>query len=193
MALPASTYQFLNQQAFLRLVDPSAGPDGPHGTVAFWLVPTGGYFAGQRAPHQVTEDLKAESYDTQVIEGVEYYLVPEESTNLPGRLSHYAQLTGVAELQNPSGGGVNRVRETFTLTTAKATVAPDAVAKYVEDNDSWEEARQKQAAQDAQVDRAVNQAPAREPAEGKLVEGVKPEKTEKSTPASRPAKPNEKP
>lgn len=168
MALTPQTYQFINQLGVLRLVDPSNGPDGPHSTQAFWLVPAGGWHNGQRFPHDVVEDLNAQNYEKTEVEGLQYFLVPEESSNLPGRLSHYAQLTGVAELQNPSGGGVNRVRETLENYTA-ATVAPEAVGKYVEDNDSWEEARKKQSDSDAVLADAVSKSPAREPSEAKLV------------------------
>jgi hypothetical protein len=168
--LSPQTYQFVNQLGVTRYIDASTGPDGPHGVTSYWLVPSGGYHNGTRFPHDVVEDLKGQSYDTRTIEGVEYYLVPEESSNLPGRLSHYAQLTGVAELQNPPSGGVNRVRETLE-DTAEATVAPDAVEKYVEDNDAAEEARKKSSVEDERLARAVSESPAREPANAELVQG----------------------
>src|SRR5687767_2633205 len=130
MALSAASYQFVNQLGVTRIVDASGGPEGPHGTVSYWLVPTGDWHNGQRLPHDVVEDLKGQKYYKETVEGVEYYLVPEEASNVPGRLSHYAQLTGVAELQNPPSGGVNRVRETLDR-TAGATVDPEGVDKYV--------------------------------------------------------------
>jgi len=167
------SYQHLTQLGLSRLIDASAGPAGPRGVVAFHLVPTGGYHNGQRLPHDVHEDLKAQSYDTRTIEGVEYYLIPEVSTNLPGQLSHYAQLTGVAELRNPPSGGVNRVRETLA-DYSDATVAPEAVSKYVDDNDAYEEARKKQSEEDDLLAHNVNKSPAREPSESRLetVEGA---------------------
>jgi hypothetical protein len=168
MAINPVTYQYVSQLGLQRLIDVSTGPDGPHGVTAFWLVPAGGWHNNQRFPHDIDEDLGGAGLTKTTVEGQEYYLVPEESSNLPGRLSHYAQLTGVAELANPPGNGVNRVRATLE-NTAEATVAPDAVAKYVEDNDSWEEARKKVSDEDARTARQVSVSPAREPAEGKLV------------------------
>lgn len=168
MALNSVSYQFLSQQGLTRLIDASTGPEGPSGVTSHWLVPANGYVAAQRVPHDVQTDLEDQSYEKTTVEGVEYFLVPEESSNLPGRLSHYAQLTGVAELQNPLGGGVNRVRETL-LNTAEATVAPEAVEKYLDDNDAFEEARKKKSEEDAIVERQVTVSPGREPAEGKLV------------------------
>lgn len=169
MALSAQTYQFLTQQGLLRLIDTTSGPADGRQTVSYWLVPSNGFFNQQRAPYSVSTEITNEGFDKQEIDGVEYFLIPEESSNLPGLLSHYAQRTGVAELQNPSGGGVNRVRETL-LATSAATVAPDAVAKYVEENDSHEEARVKASEEEERVNRAVTVSPAREPSEGKLVE-----------------------
>jgi len=165
--LTPKSYQHITQLGLQRLIDASAGPDGPHGVVSYHLIPTGGYHNGQRLPHDVHEDLKDQGYDTRTLDGVEYYLIPEVSTNVPGRLSHYAQLTGVAELQNPPSGGVNRVRETLT-DYAGATVDPEGVSKYVDDNDAYEEARQKQSAEDEQLAAAVNKSPAREPSESRL-------------------------
>lgn len=167
------SYQHLTQLGLQRLIDASTGPEGPLGVTSYHLVPTNGYHNGQRLPHDVHEDLKAQDYERRDLEGVEYFLIPEVSTNLPGLLSHYAQRTGVAELRNPPSGGVNRVRETL-VDYPHATVAPDAVAKYVEDNDAYEEARKKTTAEDEQLAFAVNKTPAREPAEGRLeaVEGA---------------------
>lgn len=155
MALSAQSYQFISQLGVCRLIDASTGPEGPHGVTSSLLVPANGWHNGHRFPHDVQVDLEAQGFDKTVQEGIEYFLVPEESTNLPGRLSHYAQATGVADLENPPGGGVNRVRETLE-NTAAATVDPDGVAKYVAENDSYEEARTK-ASQAAEVaHRAVN-------------------------------------
>lgn len=169
MALYPESYQYISQLGVMRLIDATTGPDGPLGVTAYWLVPSGGWNNGQRFPHDVQADLEDQGFETRTFEGIEYFLVPEESSNLPGRLSHYAQLTGVAELQNPSGGGVNRVRETLEPTAA-ATVDPEGVEKFVSDNDSWEEARQKRSAEDETLAAAVNKSPAREPSESKLVE-----------------------
>lgn len=182
MALSAGSNQFISQLGVQRLVDASAGPEGPQGVVAYWLVPAGGYHNGQRFPHAFAEELEGEKFEKVSMEGVEYFLVPEESSNLPGRIAHYAQTTGVAELHNPPGGGVNRVRETLE-NTADHTVAPDAVSKYVDDNDSWEEARKKQSEEDDRIARQVSASPAREPAEGKLVvsEGSKDEADDKNS------------
>lgn len=190
MALSAASYQFISQQGLNRLIDPSGDPSGPRNTVSYWLVPANGYINGQRVPHDVNEDLGGQNYDKTTVEGVEYFLILEESSNTPGLLSHYAQKTGVADLQNPLGG-VNRVRETLQ-NTAQATVAPDAVAKYVDENDAWEEARTKASEEDQRVGRQVTVSPAREPAEGKLVEtGVDAPKSTNSAqkPASKPADP----
>lgn len=154
MALSPNTYRYIGQLGLLREVDASTGPEGPGGVTAHWLVPTNGYCNGERFPFSVSEELAAANFDKTEVDGVEYFKVPEESSNLPGRLSHYAQLTGVAELANPPGGGVNRVRETLQ-NTAEATVAPDAVAKYVEENDSFEDARKKESEETAQIQRAV--------------------------------------
>lgn len=169
MALSTSTVQWISQLGCMRLVDPSTGPEGPHGVTSHWLVPAGGWHNGNRFPHAIEEELKAAKLEKTTQEGVEYYLVEEVSSNLPGRLSHYAQLTGVADLANPPGGGVNRARETLE-NTSEATVAPEAVAKYVDNNDSYEEARKKATEDEELVNRAVDSStPAREPAEGKLV------------------------
>lgn len=170
--LEPGTYQFFTQQALQRVIDPTQDPtSGPHGVVSYWLIPANGYVNGQRLPHAVAEDLKNAGFTTYTQEGVEYYLVPEASSNTPGRLSHYAQTTGVAELQNPPGGGVNRVRETFNSENTVGSVAPEAVAKYVEQNDAFEEARTKQSAVDEQLAAAITQSPAREPSKGDLVVG----------------------
>lgn len=168
ISLTPNTYRYIGQLGLLRKIDASTGPEGPHGVTSYWLVPSNGYHGSERFSNEVVEDLDNGKFDKASVEGIEYYLVPEESSNLPGRLSHYAQLTGVAELQNPPGGGVNRVLETLE-DTAEATVAPDAVAKYVEDNDSYEEARNKVSAEDDRVNRQITKSPAREPGEGKLV------------------------
>lgn len=181
MALSAQTYQYVNQLGLTRLIDAGSGPDGPHGVTSYWLAPVGEWHNGQRIPHTVFEDLGSQNFDKTTVEGVEYYLVPEESSNLPGRLAHYAQLTGHAELANPPAGGVNRVRETFVKNSSKATVAPDTVEKYVKDNDSFEEARKKSTEEDDRVSRQVSVSPAREPAEGKLVEVKEEKKTVRST------------
>lgn len=171
MALSPNSNHFVTSRIAMRLVDPSGGPAGPNQTVSYWLVPTNGYFGTERVPHTVQEELQGEKYDTTTVEGQEYWLVPESSTNTPGLLSHYAQRTGVADLVNPPGGGVNRARETFDLVKKghESTVAPDAVDKYVQDNDSFEERRRNQDEETARINRAVSVSPAREPAEGKLV------------------------
>lgn len=187
-SLSPQTYQFINQINTLRYIDVTTGPEGAHGVTSYWLVPTGHWHNGQRFSHDVVEDLAAQDFKKTSVEGVEYYLVPEESTNLPGRLSHYAQLTGVAELQNPSGGGVNRVRETLEASAA-ATVDPEGVAKYVENNDTYEEARKKKSEEDSRVERQVTVSPAREPAEGALVETAvsEPAKADDSKSSTSPA------
>lgn len=154
MALSPQTYQYISQLGVQRVVDASTGPAGPSGVSASLLVPTGGWHNGQRFPHAVEEDLKAAKLSKTTVEGVEYFLVPEVSSNLPGRLSHYAQTTGVADLANPPGGGVNRVRETLEQ-TADTTTSPDDVADFVKENDSFEEARQKVSDEDARVARQV--------------------------------------
>ena len=188
MALSAGAMQYIGQLGVQRLVDASTGPAGPHGVTAHWLVPAGGWHNSQRFPHEFQEELEGEKFEKTSIEGIEYFLVPEVSTNLPGRLSHYAQTTGVADLANPPGGGVNRVRETLEV-TADATVAPDAVKKYVEDNDAYEEARKKQSEEDDRLARQVTASPAREPSEGKLVESEGDSKKEGSpSEDDRPAK-----
>lgn len=161
------SYQHLTQLGLQRLIDASTGPEGPRGVTSYHLVPTNGYHNGQRLPHDVHEDLKAQDYEKRDLDGVEFFLIPEVSTNLPGLLSHYAQRTGVAELRNPPSGGVNRVRETL-VDYPHATVAPDAVAKYVEDNDAYEEARKKATEQDELLAHNINRSPAREPSESKL-------------------------
>lgn len=179
------TNQYLTQLNTLRYIDVSSGPNGAQGVTSYWLIPTNGYHHGVRMPHEVVEDLAAQDHKKTTHEGLEYYLVPEESSNVPGILSHYAQRTGVAELQNPPGGGVNRARETFIDNSASATVDPESVRKYVDTVDSWEEARKKQSEEDERTARQVHASvPAREPADGKLTtvdsEGeaeVAPEKT----------------
>lgn len=186
MALLPESYQYLSQMGVQRLIDASTGPEGSRGVTAHWLVPTGEWHNGQRLQFNFVEDLKKQKFDKTMVEGVEYFLVPEESSNLPGRIAHYAQTTGVAELQNPPGGGVNRVRETL-LNTAEATVAPDAVAKYVEENDAFEEERKRKSALDEQLASAVADSPAREGSEGKLVKVEADKKATKenlSSPAS---------
>lgn len=170
MAISPQTNQYLTQRNLLRLVDVGAGPDGPQGVTSHWLVPTNGYHQGHRLPHEVAEDLNGQDFKKTTHEGLEYYLVPEVSSNTPGRLSHYAQLTGGADLQNPPGGGVNRARETFVDNSTTATTDPESVRKYVDEVDSWEEARKKKSAEDERVAAQVHiSVPAREPADGKLV------------------------
>lgn len=169
MALTAASYQYLSQLGVQRLINTGDGPAGPNGVTSNWLVPAGGWSNGQRFPHEFQTDLEDQSFDKVTIEGVEYFLVPETSTNLPGRIAHYAQTTGVAELQNPPGGGVNRVRETLAL-SSDHTVAPEAVAKYIEDNDAYEEARKKSTLEDERLARQISVSPAREGSEGKLVQ-----------------------
>lgn len=170
MAITSQTYQFLNQQNLTRLIDVSGDVEGPKGTVSYWLVPSNGYINGQRVPHAADTELQDAGFDKTTVEGLEYYLVPEESSNTPGLLSHYAQRTGPNDLANPNGG-INRVRESFGGKAESAvTVAPEAVAKYVDDNDAYEEARKKASAEDERVTRQVTVSPAREPSESKLVE-----------------------
>lgn len=152
MALSPATAQYISQLGLITYVDPSGGPAGPQGTVAFKLVPTGGWHQGQRFPHVVETELKGSGFKKTKVEGVEYFLVPDESSNTPGLLSHYAQRTGVQDLQNPPGGGVNRALE---VADSDNSVAPDAVRKYVKENDNWEEARKTQSEEDARVKRQV--------------------------------------
>lgn len=186
--LSAQTVQYLSGFPFIREIDPSSGPSGPNGVTSYWLVPTSGWSGDVRFPYDVSEDLKSQSYNKVTVDGIEYYRVPEESSNLPGRLSEYAQRTGVAELQNPPSGGVNRVAEGLEK-TADATVDPEGVSKFVEENDNWEEARKTQNDLDAQVERQVTESPAREPAEGKLVVtddgGSASQDTKSSSPAAK--------
>lgn len=169
MALTSQTVQFIDQIPTIREIDVSQGPSGPGSVVAHWLVPASGWLNSQRFPYEVVEDLKAQKFETTEVEGVVYYKVPEVSTNLPGRLAHYAERTGVADLENAPGGGVNRVRETLE-NTADATVAPDAIKKFVDDNDSFEEARKKASKEEEIVNQAVSISPAREPANADLVD-----------------------
>lgn len=165
MALSANTYQYIRQLGLTREIS----ADRADSVVSNWLVPANGWHNSQRLPHAVAEDLANASFEKTVVEGIEYYKVPEESTNLPGLLSHYAQRTGVAELQNPPGGGVNRVPETFANGGHAATVAPDAVQKYVSETDNYEEARKKVSEEEARVQRQVTVSPGREPDQGALV------------------------
>lgn len=183
MALSDQSVQYLNSLPFLREIDASAGPAGPTGVVAYTLVPSNGWLGSQRFPHDVNEELAAEGYDTTSVEGIDYYRVPEVSNNLPGRLSEYAQRTGVAELQNPPSGGVNPVASTFAKDgSASASADPEGVKKYVADNDNVEDARKKDTEHNLRVERQVTTSPAREPAEGKL----EVPKTESSSAPSKP-------
>lgn len=165
MALSSNTYQFIQQLGATKLIDASAGVNG---VVAFALVGANGWHNGQRLPHDIEVDLSSQKYDKQVIEGIEYYLVPEVSSNLPGRLAVYAQATGVADLTNPPGGGANRARDAHAVEPA-VSAAPDAVAKFIEDNDAHEEARQKATEEENVVARAVDATTPGRDAEGKLV------------------------
>lgn len=169
MALRPETYQFISQLGLIREIDATTGPAGPNGVTAYWLVPTNGWFNGSRFSNDVETDLSDGKFDKTSLEGLEYYRIPEESSNLPGRLSHYAQLTGLAELQNPPGGGVNRVVETFDGNASEVTVAPESVSKFVDETDSFEEQRKHQSAENQRLLRQVTVSPAREPSEGKLV------------------------
>lgn len=175
IALEPSTYQYINQLGLTRQISATS----PSSVESHWLVPANGWHNSQRLPYVVAEDLKAQGYEKTVVEGIEYYKVPEESTNLPGLLSHYAQRTGVAELQNPPGGGANRVVETLANGEHGVTVAPDAVKKYVDSTDPYEEARKKASEEEKRVSRQVTVSPGREPSEGAL---VAPEAEEKSAP-----------
>lgn len=184
MALTAATYQYVLQLGVTRLIDTTSGGPGPNGVTSSLLVGANGYHNGTRLPHEVQEDLLAQGFDKTLSEGVEYFLVPEFASNLPGRISHYAERTGVADLQNPPGGGVNRARETFEADAA-ATIDPQGVAKFVQDNDTFEEARTKSTEEADVQARAVDiTTPAREPAAGALVS----EQPAESKPAPKPPK-----
>lgn len=155
MAISVQTAQYITQLGLLTYVDPSEGPAGPHGTVVYKLVPTSGWYNGQRFPYDVETDLKLQGYKTTSIEGVEYFLVPDDSaTNVPGTISHYAQRTSVADLVNPPGGGVNRALEGVDYSAH--TVAPDAVKKFVKDTDNWEDARKKSSEEDDRIKRQIS-------------------------------------
>lgn len=152
--LSSATFQSLSQLGATRLVDPSTGPDGPHGTVVYLLVGANGWHNGTRLTHEVNEDLQKAGFEKQTVEGVEYFLVPESASNVPGRLSHYAQTTGVADLQNPPGGGVNAARQ--HATTPAVTVDPEGVNKFVGDaKDAFDEARDERLRTDEQVQQAI--------------------------------------
>jgi hypothetical protein len=159
MALSAPAYQYIAQLGLLTFVDPSKGPKGPQGTVAYKLVPTSCWIGSQPLPRDVKLELEAEKCKTYTLEGVEYWMLPEEgSTNLPGELSHYAQTTLPSDLVNPPGGGVNRASETFVGKNAgDATVDPEAVSKYVKSADNREEAQKTEDAKNARISRQVGQ------------------------------------
>lgn len=145
MALTPQTVQFITQLGLLTFVDPSQGPKGPHGTVAYKLVPKNCWYNSHPFPHEVSVELKAEGFSTFTNEGVDYWMVPDTaSTNLPGKLSHYAQTTSVNDVINPPGGGVNRAAETLQEDRGGAdhVVEAGAVSKYVKVTDNWEAARQ---------------------------------------------------
>lgn len=158
MALSAPVYQYIAQLGLMTYVDPSQGPKGPQGTVAYKLVPTSCWHGSQPFPRDVVAELKAEKFKKYSLEGVEYWLVPDEgSTNLPGLLSHYAQTTTDTDLQNPPGGGVNRAAETFTKKDADATTDPEAVSKYVKSTDNWDAAVETEKEFNDRVKRQVGQ------------------------------------
>lgn len=144
MALSVQTVQFISQLGLLTFVDPSQGPKGPEGTVAYKLVPKNCWYGGSPFPYEVSQELKHAGFDIFVNEGVEYWMVPDAtSTNLPGKLSHYAQTTSVHDIVNPPGGGVNRAAETLAEDRggAEHVVEAGAVSKYVKVTDNWEAAR----------------------------------------------------
>jgi hypothetical protein len=185
--LTAATYQFISQSGTTRLIDATNGVPGPRGTVSFLLVGSNGYHNGTRLPHEVDEDLKNAGFEETTVEGIDYYLVPEYATNVPGILAHYAQQTGVADLQNPPGGGVNTARGTLEA-TADASVDPEGVSKFVQDNDSWEEARTKRSEELKVADRAVDAStPAREPSTGALVSDDSGGEQSEPKPSSKPS------
>lgn len=165
MALSANVAQFISQLGLLTLVDPSQGPKGPHGTVAYKLVPENCWINHQPFPHEVQTELRAQNYSTYELEGVSYFLVPDEtSTNLPGKLAHYATTTAATDLLNPPGGGVNRTAETFVGKNAKTTTRnaavvgddqADAVSKYVKSTDNYDEATDRRVELDARVRRQI--------------------------------------
>lgn len=158
MALSAPVYQYISQLGLMTYVDPSEGPKGPQGTVAYKLVPTSCWVASQPFPRDVEIELKAEKFKKFSLEGVEYWLVPDESsTNLPGTLSHYAQTTTSTDLENPPGGGVNRAAGTFKKKDAEATTDPEAVSKYVKDTDNWDNAIESEKEFNDRVKRQVGQ------------------------------------
>lgn len=159
MALSATTFQYIAQLGLLTYVDPSQGPKGPQGTVAYKLVPTNCWHGGNPFPRDVQVELKAEKFKKYSLEGVEYWLVPDEgSTNLPGNLSHYAQTTTDTDLVNPPGGGVNRAAETFKgKNVSKVATDPEAVSKYVKSTDNWDDAVEKEDEFNARVKRQVGQ------------------------------------
>ena len=86
--LSASTMQYLNQLGglvtFVDIEDTGRA-------VAYKLVPCTHYHDHKKFPHEVERELRAESFRTTVIEGLEYYLVPETTTNAVGTVAQYVQ------------------------------------------------------------------------------------------------------
>lgn len=159
MSLTARTAQFITQLGGLTFVDPSTGPKGPSGTTVYKLVPTSCWSTGSPFPREVQAELKSAGFKTFTNEGIEYWMVPDEtSTNVPGDISYYARTTSQSDLLNPPGGGVNRAAETFSSKNGAAShvVEADAVSKYVKSVDNWDEAHETKVNHDARVKRQIS-------------------------------------
>ena len=88
MTLSAHSMQYLNQQGGM-LTHVEIEDNGQ--ARAYKLVPTTHWHNGNKFPYEVEKDLRRESFRETTIQGLNYYLVPESTTNAVGRVTPYAR------------------------------------------------------------------------------------------------------
>lgn len=87
MTLSAHSMQYLNQQGGLLTfveIDDSGVAN------AYKLVPVTCWHNSQKFPHDIEKDIRNEGFRRVTKEGLEYFLVPETTTNAQGRVAQYA-------------------------------------------------------------------------------------------------------
>jgi len=106
--LSANSMQYLNQLGgLLTFVD----IEDTGRAVAYKMVPCSHWHQSNQFPHEVQKELRAQTFRTTKVEGLEYYLIPETTTNAVGTVTQYVQ-------PEPSPVPVD-------------TKAPPAAAKYL--------------------------------------------------------------
>lgn len=112
MALSPYSMQYLNQigglLTFVEISDSGSAN-------AYKLVPVSHWHNGQQFPHDVINDLKSQDFSRLTEQGLEYYLVPESTTNAHGTVSAYVQVA----------------QEAVPASRPRAAEPPPAVQKYL--------------------------------------------------------------